>query len=236
MKPSRLIGLTLVGCLLISQVGCARQSAGLEERPAGVAQAAGAQSANAGEPFKFPADKGGELLGQLLRPGPMRDDGLREKLNPAPPPSVEHPELPLPAPQALVVGPPQKKKPPLMPHTLGEDAPLSAYRDDPLPPARRELTAGARISLASIDVNVPVPLGFLSSLQSDRAPLDDPSTEASQHAVLAAGAPVRTEAVPFTPINLPDPFQNAQTVRLRTPPTEQTDPSGSSKKIDRLPK
>lgn len=232
-------GLTLAGCLLVGQSGCARRAPALNptagERPAAHAQQA--QSPGAGEPFKFPVDKGGELLSQLLRPGSQSvgDDGLREKLYLAPPPSVEHPELPLPTSQMAIVGPPEKKKPSQRPRALGEDAPLTAYRDDPLPPARRELASGARVSLASASVNVPVPLEFLGVLQFDRVPLDDPSTEASQQAVLAAGAPARTETVPFVPINLPDPFQNANTVRLRTPPKEDAEPSGSHPKLPPAP-
>jgi hypothetical protein len=61
-------------------------------------------------------------------------------------------------------------------------------------------------------------------LRAERVPFDDPTTAASRQAALAAAPPLRLNPVPFTPENLPDPFANAATVRLRLPPAESNQP------------
>jgi hypothetical protein len=73
-------------------------------------------------------------------------------------------------------------------------------------------------------VNQPVPLPILARPATDRAPLTDPTPEVSLAAVLAAAVPVRTTPAPFVRLTLPDPFEHAQTVRLRTPPEEDPHP------------
>ena len=64
----------------------------------------------------------------------------------------------------------------------------------------------------------------VSELWTDRVSLDDPTTEASREAALAAQPPARTNAAPFQKNNLPDPFENRQTGRVRTPPPEDPAP------------
>jgi hypothetical protein len=54
--------------------------------------------------------------------------------------------------------------------------------------------------------------------------LGDPTPEVSLAAVLAQPVPVRSAPAPFLRLNLPDPFEHAQAVRLRTLPAEDPTP------------
>ena len=43
-------------------------------------------------------------------------------------------------------------------------------------------------------------------------------------AALQKQTPARTQPVPFTPLNLPDPFENVRVGRLQNPPDEDNQP------------
>jgi hypothetical protein len=238
----RILGVALLAGSL-SLTGCARTAIVAEDAPPApnrgavevvqfvTAQAQPAQPAQpaAGdkEPFKFPADKGGQALGQLLRPPQQLPalDGVKPGPQVLPPPvSVAQPEVPLAPTLAGPLSLPLPKALPLQPHLLTEGAPFSSYRDEPGAPGRRELAAGALIELPRLDLSRPVPLGYLGLQLPDRVPLEDPTGDASVDAALAGNPPARVEPVPFAPQNLPDPFQNAQTVKVRTPLAEDTTP------------
>src|SRR4051812_47628898 len=64
--------------------------------------------------------------------------------------------------------------------------------------------------------NVP-PLPIFGTYTKDQIPAADPSLEVSVALTKAPLAPARIGEVPFVPSNLPDPFENAETVRLRQP-------------------
>ena len=87
---------------------------------------------------------------------------------------------------------------------------------------------GPRFRLPSADVNQPVPLPVLARPAPDRAPLDDPTADASWTAAVAAAPPVRTAPVPFLRLNLPDPFELRDAIRLRHPPAEDPLPPPSA--------
>ncbi|MBL8794844.1 MAG: hypothetical protein JNM56_13125 [Planctomycetia bacterium] len=230
----------LAGSLSLS--GCARTSIVAEDAPllttgnalvAAQAQPAAAQAQPAAgdqQAFQFPADKGGQALGQLLRPPQqLPGDGAQPGPQPlAPPLGVAQPEVALTPVQSLPPSVPLPRALNLQPRLLAEGAPFTGYRDEPGAPGRRELASGAPIALPRRDLNQPVPLGYLGLQLPDRVPVDDPTGDASVDAALAATPPARTDAVPFAPHNLPDPFQNAQTVKLRTPPPEDPTPSSSA--------
>ena len=99
--------------------------------------------------------------------------------------------------------------------------PLADYRGEPAPPQALELPAGALVRLPSPDVNLPPPLPMLALPVADRVSVDDPTSEASRQAALAAAAPVRTTPTPFVRLTIPDPFEHARAVRLHTPPVEE---------------
>lgn len=135
--------------------------------------------------------------------------------------AVERPQLP----PALYTGLPpqpsvaQAKSP--QPRPAPEGQPPVAQ--GPLPP-RAGMPAKPVIQLPAVDVNKPLPIPMLGQPKQDRAALDDTTLEASQAAALARVRPRRTGPVPFTPLNLPDPFENQRSGGLRNPPAESDQP------------
>ncbi len=165
-------------------------------------------------------------LAQLLEPGAKADGPtLPSELPPRKPvASVERPELPQ---KSTAVPPPAPPKPgpkSVRPRSAAEDIPLVRNFSQPEAPQAVQMPEAALIRLWSPDVNEPVPLPILGTDVKDRASLADPSLEASVAAAQAKLNPVRTQPVPFQAMNLPDPFENAQAVRLRNPPEESPEP------------
>jgi hypothetical protein len=221
----------LLACLL---AGCARQSAriGHESEARGAEPVATNQKAEApskgDSEFPFPPDKGGQLLADQLRPANqiplLSGDGpIKQKTRPGPVSVVESPDLslpgvPAPAPPSI----PNPKARPVQPTIVETEPPLSRQLiklADPIPVI---LPAGAKIRWPSPDINQPIPLPILARQVMDRSSLDDPSAEASQAAALAPKVPDRTTPAPFLRLNLPDPFEHRNVIRLRTPPPEIT--------------
>jgi hypothetical protein len=91
-------------------------------------------------------------------------------------------------------------------------------------PERPQVPDGGRIRLPGPDANQPVPLPVLAVPRGDRAPLDDPTLDASGAAALAEVLPARASPAPFLRLNLPDPFENRAAVRLRTALPEEAVP------------
>lgn len=220
-------------------VGCARSSVAIDpvkgdgplRPPVDPARAVAARGDKTvpGDKFEFPADKGGKLLGETLRPGQKAADAPATPPAPRPlvaPPAVARPEVQLSLPPLGLPRPTlTPKAPPLRPHILPEEAPLSAYRSDPRAVRPIYLAHGALVVVPSADVNLPPWLPFLASLGIDRAPTDDPTGEDSQKIALSAAIPIRANPAPFLRLNLPDPFENGQVVRLRALPPEDPTPS-----------
>ena len=175
------------------------------------------------------ADRGSKLAANLLTPtDPVAAQEARRAGRPLRLPAtsaLEHPSLQLPTLSGDLPHPPATPRTTsLRPGPLPEGLPLARYRDDPPAPRREELPSFGLIRLPSPDVNTPMPLPILALPATDRAPLGDPTPEVSLAAVLAQPVPVRTTQAPFVRLNLPDPFEHAQAVRLRTPPPEDPMP------------
>jgi hypothetical protein len=171
-------------------------------------------------------ERAAQRLAELLTPGGgSGNDGTAK--GPVPrrtPHSLENPETPLPVfkgtpPHLSLPGLKQAK-----PGNPPEEAPLSRFRSDPVKPESVELPAGPLVRLPSIDGEQPIPLPILAQPHRDRASLADPTLEASVAAALAPVTVARTAPVPFTPLNLPDPFENSQAIRLRYTPDELPTP------------
>jgi hypothetical protein len=181
----------------------------------------------AGDGFHFPDDRGGRLLGQLLPPsgrGSPADDHVAPRQFKESP-VIAAPSAPPPATAANVVRLPEAKasRPP-RPGPLPEGVPLFGYRGLPEPPGAGVLPAGELVRVPLVDVNEPPPLPRLGEPAPDRAPLDDPTLDASLAAALAASPPARTAPAPFLRLTLPEPFENRQVVRLRSTPAEEPTP------------
>jgi hypothetical protein len=231
-------------CLVASLSGCGRQSAVMNVAPPAPAAVrvapdegekgkqassdAGKAKDAAPDPAR-PADRGAKLVDAFLKPSEQAfADAARQARGPlALPglPALERPQLPLPTVAGDLPRTPLKRaNPSLRMGALPEGLPLARYRDDPPAPRREELPSVGLIRLPSPDLDAPVPLPILAAPVADRAPLGDPTPEVSLAAVLAQPVPMRTSPAPFVRLNLPDPFEHAQAVRLRTPPAEDPTP------------
>lgn len=127
--------------------------------------------------------------------------------------STARPPLPgLPArPEAVPAAPPKAS---LLTANLGTPAPAPHVRFDARPPARQ----------LSADIENADFLPVLGQMARDRASLADPTQEWSARLIVTPQDPRRLAPVPFTPTNLPDPFENAATIRLTTPWPESPEP------------
>jgi hypothetical protein len=222
---SRSITWLLCACLAAS-LGCGRPAV---VAPSGDSLAAAEPSPHSakdadkeadGPPFRFPDDAGGALLAKALPPtdvkGPLRAPSVGPRRL-APLAGFDAPPLMPPPSQNMPLRPPAgRNRKPLAPH-LTVDETLGMGRGDPELPQPRSFVTGARIRLPSVDANQPIPLPILAHPTADRAPLDDPTFEASTEAALAAPMPQRTKAVPYIRVRLPDPFDNRRPISFPVP-------------------
>jgi hypothetical protein len=112
----------------------------------------------------------------------------------------------------------------LKPRPAPEDTPLVSFREQPMGPKEVQLPTKPLIKLPSVDVHTPLPIPILAQPAKDRASLGDPTLQASLDATLKNISPKRERPVPFTALNLPDPFENMRYVQLRNPPEENPTP------------
>ncbi len=111
------------------------------------------------------------------------------------------------------------------PPAMTEAKPLTAFLDQSHAPNAVELPTKPLIRLPEVDVASPAAIPILSRPVKDRASLGDPAFDVSLEATMKAFAVVRDLPVPFTPINLPDPFENVRYGQLRNPPVEDATPA-----------
>lgn len=190
------------------------------------------QSIGAQTPARTKIEK---RLAEMLAPD-GKAAGTTMPANPPPrklQPSVERPELPLKSVPVLPPAPPKLPTKSVHPRNLPEEAPLVRVFFQPDPPQAVTMATAPLIRLWSWNVDVPQPLPILSAGIRDRASLGDVSLEASVAAAQAKLSPARSQQVPFQPQNLPDPFENSQTIRLRNPPDEISDPPLSIRPLGR---
>ena len=244
--------LLLVGPLVLC--GCGRSAVSVDAaEPAGVKPGEGVQPqglkppgqlvaqadkqpAGSSEPFRFPADKGGQALSQILRPEAtakgLLGEGPQAKRDLPPPAAVDQP----PAPLAVGAGALprrelQRPAPPVRPRLLAEGAPLSGQDPNTPRPSLQALLTGPLARQSGRDPLAPTSLPFIGLILADRVQLDDPTADLSLRAALLAEPPVRATQVPFTPENLPDPFTNGRTIQLKSPPAESPEPPTASPRV-----
>jgi hypothetical protein len=164
--------------------------------------------------FRFPPDRGGKFLEEILAPPP--------KLPPpdagsAAPSRLRSASLDLDA-RALPLPPVEAERPrPAQRRNAGSARPTALAEEVPLDVggvARSQLPdfpAQKRARIPSPDVNEPIALPRLGLRQPDGMPGEDPTAEFSLQAALAAPWPARTQPAPFTRTNLPDPYEHRRT-------------------------
>jgi hypothetical protein len=188
-----------------------------------------------GDGFRFPEDRGGQLLGKVLLPS-EKTSAPPETVSTGPrrltsPPNLEQPSVPL-TPSGLDVPRLRSVRKDLSPRLrpLPDESPLSTFRTEPQPPQAQVLPAGERARVPGPDPLQPAALPVLAQPVPERASLDDPGAEFSTAAVQSATVPFRSTLAPFVRQNLPDPFENRDTVRLRNTPDERPDPQTAAPK------
>jgi len=177
-----------------------------------------------GRTFQFPDDTGGKALAKMLTPAappPMPaavPTARRERKLPA---FLDTPTPPLPD---AASSPPRLALPPIKdvrPVPLPERVPTDLGAVIPDLPARPEVATGSLTRIPAHDVSKPADLPVLSPKPvADRAPLTDPTAEFTAASVIRPSLPLRTEPAGFVRINLPDPFENADAAKVRTPVVE----------------
>jgi hypothetical protein len=175
----------------------------------------------------LPKDKGSKLVESFLRPPDAALPLFRtrpRRLRAAP--FLEKPALPTTQfqgnPLRMVT---KLSGKPIRPHAVPEDVPLYGKRTSPRLPGDIQLPAAALVQWPSPNADELPSLPTLAQQQPDRASLADPTGEASTAVALEAAIPLRTSPAPFVRVNLPDPFEHRETVRLRTPPPEDPTPA-----------
>jgi hypothetical protein len=167
-------------------------------------------------------EKAAILLQELLSPAGKTDRYIAAT-SPLPRPvrrTLDELAVPMPL---SVVAPPRLVLPPLKsirPQNPVEDAPLVYFRADPILPAPIQLATTPFVRFPSVDVEQPIPLPILAQPQKDRASLADPTLDASIAATSKPVAIPRLSPKAHPPINLPDPFELSQQVRLSQTPDE----------------
>jgi hypothetical protein len=167
-----------------------------------------------------------QRLAEVLRPG-ARFDSFGPRSGPVRWQAaliLEQPTVPLSVYKGMPPLPDAPPRKPAAPRPPREEAPLLSFRQDAKVPARPELATAPLLRLLSPNVKEPLPLPILAQPVKDRASLADPTLEASIDAALQPLAPARTNPLPFTPQNLPDPFENVPAGQLRNPPEESASP------------
>ena len=177
-----------------------------------------------GATFAFPDDAGGKALAKTLPPTvppPMSSAtpaAPRERKLPG---YLDAPTPPLPdaasAPPRLALTPTPDPRPVPLPDRV----PLDLGGVIPDLPARPEIHTGLLTRTEGRDPSQPAELPPLSPKPvPDRAPLADPTAEFTAASVISPKLPLRTEVTGFVRINLPDPFENADAAKVRTPVVE----------------
>lgn len=177
-----------------------------------------------GGTFPFPDDLGGKALAKTLTPV------VPSSISAAPPavprgrklPAfLDAPTPPLPdaanSPPRLGLAPIKEARP----VPLSDRVPLDLGGVMPDLPTRAEITSGPLTRTEGRDVSKPADLPILSVKPiGDRASLADPTAEFTAGSVISPSLPLRTTPADFVRINLPDPFENIEAAKVRTPVAE----------------
>jgi len=178
--------------------------------------------------YRFPETDAGRILAKTLPPGPLppfpdlprKEQGVRPL-----PPALAEMDTPF---KSLPTSPPRyplTARPQPRPQSLPERVPLEISRIEIERPSAIVLITGALTRIAPRDVNEPSALSILAKPVPDRASLEDPSIPFTLRSLISLQLPLRDQPVGFLKINLPDPFENLEPAKVKTPAVE--DPNRS---------
>lgn len=173
-----------------------------------------------------PAAKVEERVRLLLgEPGVIAGNNLTTTPKPRPGPAkIETPEADFSAFDAHPPLVPLPTRAAVKPASPTEPSPLTASYTTPIVPQAVVLNAGLLARQQAFELKTADPVPYLGLYVKDRISVTDPSMEISAQGILTPQNPERLAPAPFTPLNLPDPFEHATVVRLRTAWTEAAEP------------
>ncbi len=109
------------------------------------------------------------------------------------------------------------------------DVSLLTSETDPARPTVPFLPAGLLVSAPSPDPVVAPPLAPIARLIPDVPTVSsDPTGDGSRRAAMTILSVLRDQPAPFLRLTIPNPFENAQAVRVRTPIPDADEPAASS--------
>jgi hypothetical protein len=228
---------TVILCVATCVVGCSKRpttvnlAVSAEASPKASLQVAGEpKKAEPAGTFAFAPDEGGKLLAATLSSDGASSAQPRAQSAPMAvkvPPAFEASDLHLPF-ELVNPAPPQirtkedpKKK--LRPRMLPPGAPLAQQTYD-IAPSREPFPVSPLVRIADVDVEAMQPVPTLSQPLPDRASLEDPTGAFSLNLVLSTTAPERGSPAPPWFLNLPDPFEHHQVVKIQALPPEDSLP------------
>jgi hypothetical protein len=217
---------------LLGPLGCRRPQVIVVEQTPGPSPEsvflAEPEAPPAGEPFVFATDSAGHLLAKTLTPPDVPSFPTTARTEPLTRPgraSLERPGLPLTANQAEVVRVPLPAGPVVRPHDPPTGAPLDGVLLSAAAPTTTTLPTAALVRVPRPDPTVPAPLPILARPVADRGALGDTTRSFSAGSAVAAPPPLRSEALPYVRTSIPDPFENARSVKLPASSLPVEDPT-----------
>jgi hypothetical protein len=162
-------------------------------------------------------DGAGKLLSELMTPGspafrvPLQQKSLGERPLPA---NIVRPDPPAAANTLNPARCPAPTPAELRPIALLERVPMDLAPLVVDVPQRIEFTVGILSKLPAADAKQAVPLPTLARRSLDRGSLEDPTTEFTAQSIISNKLPLRSLPAPFVKVDLPNPFENAEAVKV----------------------
>jgi hypothetical protein len=170
--------------------------------------------------FKFAADLGGKAVARAVAPNITKPLALdRAPAAPKPRAVPERVLNPDAVARADFAPPPllPPKPPAAKPANPAERVPLDLGARADAPPAKPVLPVAAVETPRARDANLPPPPPVLGRQYTERASLDDPTTETGNSAATANTVPVALAQSPFLKLGIPDPFELLEQVKPKVP-------------------
>lgn len=174
--------------------------------------------------FKFAPDLGGKAVARAVAPNITKPLAL-DRTPPAPKPRAvpERVLNPDAVTRADFAPPPllPPKPPAAKPTNPAERVPLELGVGADAPPAKPVLPTAAVETPRARDVNLLPPPPALGRQYTERASLDDPTTETGNSAATANTVPVALAPSAFLKLGIPDPFELLEQVKPKVPATAE---------------
>ena len=181
----------------------------------------GSSKAANGVPFEFGKDAAGVALGKLLTPSAVErlpTPGMmgQRVIEPAGKISRPAPELPITtlSPPLLPIG----KQKDISPVRLTELLPDTLTAGNLATPTRDPFPIGISPAIARDGFDQLQPAQVIAVPVPDRSGIGDRTVEFSATSATREVLPLRSTPAPFAAVDLPDPFVNGETIRLKTRP------------------